>query len=372
MISQVQLYKNFAEREGNPDKAFEAYTQASNMEAKTGKTPTQLTNEASDLFMEAYPSSSEVVDIFDGWFTTSPNVTMNPATEGQLMLDANSAYIDGYKRYGTAEGAEAYMQSSLENLWGVSQTRRGIAEFEPGAGATTADISVLMRHPPEKYYPAIDEDYGYMYQAISDFAAAGGAQSNGAVLIPDAETDKLVREGSLPTYKVLGVGEFGEAILLPGRFGGEALETQAKDSITADSNATNSLQYVDDFSTELVELKTKLDAAQNVPMEPAALEKLILDVEKAEKKRQAAIEAAVEQGYMSPEAMTEEAPIYVYNLATDFQSRLVGNEALTKRIAGLAKGGDPTDAMIMVIAKELRIPKSVASLVAIELQGMQP
>jgi hypothetical protein len=226
-----------------------------------------------------------------------------------------------------------------------------------------------MRHPPEKYYPAIDGDYGFLYKSISEFAEAEGANKNGAILIPDDTTDKEVREGKLPTYKVLGAGEFGEAIVLPGRFGGEAIESLAVDTITSDANAKNSLQYVDDFSDELVQLQTKLDAAQTLPTPPEEVERLILDIEKAENKRKASIEAAVEQGYMTPEALTEEVPVYVYNLATTFQDRLEGNEALAKRIGSLAKGGDPTDAMIMVIAKELRVPKSVASLVAIELKG---
>jgi hypothetical protein len=371
-IAQVQLYKNLAEREASGDKAFEAYSQAVDAEQRTGKTPTQLSTEASKLFMEKFPSASTLVnDVFDGWFTRQPNTTMNPAVEGQLMLDANSAYLDGYRIYGNADAAEAYMQSSLENLWGVTQTRSVRSSWGPGDFGGQTDKPVLMRYPPEKYYPAIDGDYGFLYNSISEFATANGASPNGAVLIPDATTDKEVREGKLPTYKVLGTGEFGEAIVLPGRFGGDTLEQTAKEAVTSDAAATNSLQYVDDFAQELVDLNAALEKEKQLPTSMEKVEELILKIDATEKKRQASIAAAVEQGYMTPEAVGADPVIYVGNLATEFQSRAEGNEALLRRISGLANGGDPTDAVVMVIAKELRVPKSLAKLVAIELQGAQ-
>lgn len=368
MIAEVQLYKNLAEREATPEKAFEAYSLATDATLRTGKTPTQLSTEASKLFTESFPSVDAVVDIFDGWFTRSPDTKMNPAVESQLMLDANAAYLDGYRMYGSAEAAEAYMETALNNLWGVSQTRKARASWGPGDFGSIEDRSVLMRFPPEKYYPSIEGDFGFLYDAIGNFAEANGAQKNGAVLIPDETTEQQVRQGQLPTYKVLGVGEFGEAILLPGRFGGTDLEQRAKETITSDALATNSLQFVDDYTSELNDLNAQLEAEKVRPTSPERVEQLILEIDRAEQKRQASIAAAVEQGYMQPEAMNEDNSIYIGNLASDFKSRLEMNEALAKRIGGLANGADITDAMIMVIAKELRVPKSVATLVATKIQ----
>lgn len=371
-IAQVQLYKNLAEREGNSDKAFQAYSLATDASNRTGKTPTQLTTDASKLFMEKYPSVDAIVnDIFDGWFTASPDTKMNPAVEGQLMLDANSAYLDGYRIYGSEEAAQAYMESSLNNLWGVTQTRKSRTSWGPGDFGSVDDKPVLMRFPPEKYYPALDGDYGFLYDSIGAFAEEAGAQRNGAVLVADDLTEKEVREGKLPTYKVLGTGEFGEVVLLPGRFGGEPLEEVAREAISNDSNAINSLQFIDDFTSELSQLNAELEKEKAMPTSPERVDQLINDIDKAEKKRQAAIVAAVEQGHMSPEAMPQDDSPYVENLASEFVSRMQTNEALAKRIGGIAKGGDPTDAMIMVIARELRVPKSVAQLVAIQIQGAQ-
>lgn len=371
MIAEVQLYKNLAERAPNSEKAFEAYQLATDASLRTGKTPTQLSTEGSKLFMEKYPSVSSIVDgVFDGWLTTSPSLA-NPAVEGQLMLDANSAYLDGFRMYGNADAAEAYMQSSLENLWGVSQTRKSRASWGPGDVGGTSDTPVLMRFPPEKFYPSIDGDYGFLYNSISEYAAANGATANGAVLIPDATTEKEVREGKLPTYTVLGTTELGEVKVLPGRFGGEALEEIAREAVTADANAANSLQYVDDFTQELMDLNAQLEMEKARPTSEAAVENLILQIEQKEQQRRASIEAAVEQGLMTPEALSEQPDVYVGNLATEFQSRMEMNETLAKRISGMAQGGDPTDAMIMVIAKELRVPKSLAAQVATQLMGTQ-
>lgn len=366
-IAEVQLFKNLAEREPSPEKAFEAYTLATDAALRTGKTPTQLSTEASKLFMEKYPSVNEVADLFDTWYSWAPDTKMNPAVEGQLMLDANSAFMDGYRMYGSAEAAEAYMQSSLENLWGVSQTRKSRASWGPGDFGGTEDHSVLMRFPPEKYYPSIEGDFGFLYTAIGEYAAANGAQKNGAVLVPDDTTEREVREGKPPTYKVLGVGEFGESILLPGRFGGATLEETARQKIETDAVNANSLQYVDDFTAELNSLKAELGMGRF--MAPEGVDQLILKIDETEKKRQAAVAAAVEQGLMQPEAMAEDNTAYVSTLATDFQQRLAEDEALAKRINGLARGGKAADAMVMVIARELMVPKSTAALVAAQIQG---
>jgi muramidase (phage lysozyme) len=367
-IAQVQLYSNLAKREPSGEKAFEAYSRAIAVEQTTAKTPQQLTSEGAELFAQSYPTADTVVDLFDGWFTAAPNSTMNPALEGQLMQDASTAYYDGYRQFGNAEGAEAYMQSSLQNLYGVSQTQRTRSSWGPGDSGGTSQVSVLMRYPPEKFYPSVKDDYGYLYTAISDFAVSNGAQANGAVLIPDDITDKEVRSGKLPTYKVLGTGEFGEAIVLPGRFGGDTLETSAKQTITADATAENSLEYVDKFSAELADLETQLSAAQTMYAPPAKIDSLIQRIDTADQKRKAAVSAAVEQGYMSADALTQGSDVYVGNLVEDFTGRMQGNEALSRRLGGLTTGGDPTEAMVMTIARELRVPKSIASLVAIEMQ----
>ena len=370
-VAEVQLYKNIASREPNADKAFEKYLMATDVVQTTGKTPTQLTTEASKLFSEAYPTSDKVTDLFDSWFSFAPNTKMNPSLEGQLMVDANAAYLDGYRIYGNAEAADAYMQSSLDTLYGISQTRSSFKyPLLPAGKEVIQDTAVLMRHPPEKYYPTTDGDFGFLYSAISDFAATAGASKDGAVLIPDDVTDKEVRSGALPTYKVLGVGKFGEAVILPGRFGGDALAKRSRDVATEDAKVTNSLSYVDAYNDQLVELQGKLERERNFPTSPEAVEKLISEIDVVERKRQASIASAVEQGYMAPEALTTEPSIYVGNLATEFMSRLDSNEVLSKRLNGLSRAGNPVDAMIMIIAKELRIPKSLATEVANEMQRM--
>lgn len=385
-IANVRLYKNIAEREANSDEAFKKYNAANDAALRTGKTPTQLNAEASKLFQEAYPTATDLVDKWDGWFNSRPDSKMNEATEGQLVLDAASSYRDGYRIYGTAEGAEAYMQTVLDSIWGVSQSQSTKTQVLIGGGVIErpTKVNVLMRFPPEKYFPAKDNDYGYLYKGISDFAAASGASANGAVLVPDHITEQEIRNGKPPTYKVLGAGEFGEAMLLPGRFGGKALETQAAENIRMESGVENSLAYVNEYSVELKELQAQLEYEKHYDnqmvtfgqggAQPSFVPELEARIGDLELKRDAAVLSALEQGHIAPELAVRNQDVNAVadTFLVKLQQQMSVDNSLSRRISQATAGArieEGATVTAKIISKELKVPLVLAEIIALKLSG---
>ena len=347
-IAAVNLYKRIAERSSSPEKAFEDYAKASSAENRTGRTDTQLTAEAVKVFSETYPDSGELVNqVFDGWFTIEPK--LNPNTEGQLMLDASVAYQDGYKIYGTAEGAEAYMQSALNDIWGITETRTirdGNQQF--------AGEGVLMKYPPEKYYVAPDGDFDFLYKGVSNYAVAAGAQASNALLLADDTTAKEIREGKAPTYRVIGMGEFGEAMVLPGRFGGETLRKTAEDQIAYNSMRTNSMEGVKAFSSAIDKATARLQFLQENNAPPAEIEKTAAELQSALKGRQVAIETALATEQLDSAMPTSVDDPNFTKLVETATEAFSNDSSVQRRVASIAKsykGMDPTEANRRALAE---------------------
>lgn len=221
-IADVQLYTNIARRSGSAETALNDYRLAKDASVRLGKTPAALAKEANDFWVETYSTPEDVVgDLFDPWFGGQPVFPKNSNVNAQFMQDAGSAFQDGYKIYGTADGAKAYMESYLKLTWGATKTR---TSFDSSYAMDDNFQSVMMKYPPEMAYGQEGDDFGLLYDSIGQYALANGAPETGAILMADDTTDAEVRAGKLPTYRVIGRGEAGEAILLPGRFGGEEIK----------------------------------------------------------------------------------------------------------------------------------------------------
>ena len=303
-ISDVQLYANIARRSGSPEKAYEQYALAKDAATRLGKSPAVLTKEATEIWREAYPTADDVVDdLMDGWFTQQPDITLNENVGAEFMRDAGSSFQDGYKIYGTEEGARAYMEAYIKNTWGVTQTKTATDDRTSRGDTLTfggdTNKSVLMKYPPEMQYSALDGDFSMLYESIEDFAITGGAQQTGAVLMADEDTDREVRAGKKPTYRVIGRGEFGEAMLLPGRFGGDGLQEKLNVPMEKSSEQGMLIGRVD-ASVELYStLKSQLREAELFGGDTVGLADKI---EAAKKDRDATLDAAVAAGYMSRKA----------------------------------------------------------------------
>lgn len=411
LAAKVQLYKNLAGRVASPEAAYADYSKVMETKDRTGMSDAQLTTEAYKSFTEAYPTSQEILGKWNGWFSYTPDITGNPALEGQLMGAAGLAYRDGFMKTGTAEGAEAYMQTALGNMFGVSQTQKasvssrtllagaaalalgpmaavGLGPVVAGVGlddgAGTKTRPTLMQWPPEKYYPAADADYGYLYSGIGDFAEAAGAQRNGAVLIPDEQTEREVRSNKPPTYKVMGKGEFGEAVVLPGRFGGEELMRSATDSIRETAAVENSLAYINEYSQQEQELLGAIDRRAELEFQPKAFQDrlgtlgedaaLSTELFEVRQKKHAAIVSAIEQGHLAPEVILSDKNVAetAKSFAQGFAERLATDTALSQRISQAileVPEADLPGVLSKLVARELKVPAELADLISIELLG---
>lgn len=331
-IAQVQLFQNLAERKGSLDAALDDYRLATDRQTMTGKSQDQLASEATKLFQKSYPSASEIVEQFDGWFSRTPDTKLNPTTESQLMLDASTAFQDGYAIYGTEEAATAYMESYLDKIWGVSQSRVPQTGWGPGLFTSQGTTKgVLTRHPPEKYYVGSEGDLGFLYQGVSDFAAAGGASPWGAVLVPDETTDREVREGKLPTYKVLGMDEYGAAIVLEGRFGGPDLQAGQDAAMTDDAMRRNAVEPIARLQQPLIDLEGKITYAETFGAKPEELEGLRREKARLEQQMAAETLAAVENGYLSPDMIVDSEA-----MGQAVADTLMNDPALPQRLETLA------------------------------------
>lgn len=367
-IAAVNLFRRIAERSGSTETAYANYVKAASAEARTGRTDAQLSSEADKLFSESYPTVDDLVDNFDGWLTASPDISLNENTGNQLLQDAQTAFQDGYKIYGTAEGAEAYMQAYLDNTWGVTQTRT--MYFSGLATGPMVMKPVLMKHPPEKYYSDEQGDSSTLYKALAEFALAGGAKQTDAVLIPDDQTDAEVRSGKPPTYRVLGRGEFGEAILLPNRFGGDALRQDIDEGIEERALKKNSNAAIDRLGREWQDIDAKIKASEATGKDPESIAALRAEQDRLAKGLKGAITAALENNHLSADMPTDTADPKLDEIAKTFSETLLYDPTILRRLDNLtAKAqGDKAqarrDALAKIIQEDYGTTNSVAKILA--------
>ena len=382
-IGAVQLYANVASRAGSQETAMEAFRKAGDASALLGKTPTAIAKEADELFTELYPTSDDLVSNFVGWvpwfFGETDITSLNPSVEGLLSQDARAAFKDGYSITGTEEGAEAYMQAYLDNTWGLTQTRSLYfgGDGTPGSAydyapnGVTVLKPVLMKHPPEKYFRDYDGGSGFVYDELAKFAVAGGAQPNNAVLVSDATTDKEVREGKRPTYQVIGVGEYGEAIVLPGRFGGEELGAIGDAGLDYQSSREHSLTGVAKFSAHAEDLRKQVLTAEKLGKDPVELVMLQEQLRKAETGLQAAKLAAVENEHLSADMPQSVDDPRLDDLAEIVSESFANDATVARKAAALAvsyKGLSREDAnrkaLATLLAQEYKLLPEVGAALA--------
>jgi len=152
-----------------------------------------------------------------------------PADNITLQADALQAYSDGFEIYGNEDAAKEHMKGVLERMWGPT-----------GVGTEKS----LMRYPPESFYtPAagtsifsavtgsVEPSFAYLNDKVR--TAFGLTADDEFFLVGDATTEKEVREGKLPTYKVWSTSPEGVMELQVGRFGGEVVQPKADDTYSA-------------------------------------------------------------------------------------------------------------------------------------------
>lgn len=169
--------------------------------------PEKLRKEAQETFTETVMDDLPHL-LSEDW--NSPELPTNQAESMMLTSDAARLYQEGYSIYADQEAATAYMTEGLKRVWG--QTSVG-------------ETKEFSRHPPENYYPPMPGMFGPSFDYLSEAVRTAYSLTDDETfrLQIDATTELEVKAGKLPTYKVWKTGEDGLQVLLPGRWGGEAV-----------------------------------------------------------------------------------------------------------------------------------------------------
>lgn len=314
-LADAQRFASFA-KQGSPETAMENYQKMKENVEKLNMNPGKARDDALKTFQESYQTSdliSMISTFGQDWDYTASRVS-NPAFEQGLFRDAAEAYQNGYMVTGTAEGAEEYMSTYLNRVYGVSYTNKN---DQYGFSAT---VQVPMKYPPEKFYPTGDGDFGYIYTAMETFASGNlppgtVVRPGTAVLMPDDVTEEQVRNNELPTYKMVAQGEYGELIVIPDRFGGDylvdAAETLNNYSVVRESQMSE-VQAVDEMLLAETEKLEAMKGQVVTPEDQALVDEQAALVDVTQARKDNVLEGAKELGMdLSPLELPPEIQVNV-------------------------------------------------------------
>lgn len=236
VIADAETYRRLADR-ATPEDALAQFNEIAEV-----RRTTNLTSSEVDKAAEAFFKDFDATSIWDSWMPgDQPSGPVDAATQTLLSRDARSAWMDGKRIYGADEQATIYMETYLRNTYGPTET-----------GTARA----LMKYPPEKFYIKGQQNQDFLQQnvfnelarqaetynldlppeglyrpsvGVVDAAAemvVGGltpAPGNFFALVSDAQTERDVKAGGLPTYMLMAHDKDGAVVMLPGRFGGKEL-----------------------------------------------------------------------------------------------------------------------------------------------------
>lgn len=341
-LANAILYKGLAA--GNsPSEAQEKYNAIQENIEKLGMNPGKAAEEAQKYFNENITSDNLVrsISTFGQYYNPGTDATLNPSFERQLLLDGAEHFKLGYMLTGTADGAQEYMETVLNEMYGVSYTNNNMVI--PGLGevpeATTL-TPVPMKYPPEKYYPAAAGEHEYIYRAMDSFVTGNlppgtVVRPGTAVLISDEETEQQIRNGEAPTYKMIAQDEFGGLLVIPDRFGGTYLQDAAETINDYESIRQVAREELTGAERTLLEMEDRMQSLEGLDLTPeelAAQAAAKADVDVTKKRLAGAQAAAQELGVVPPAITTSDHIIPpVDEFAREFmaeQTRIVRREEL--------------------------------------------
>jgi hypothetical protein len=184
-----------------PDEALKRVDETKTEEFRNKKAA--LNTEATSLARDLKPE--EITNLFDGFFTAEPELGATPV-RGAIMFNA---YKENFKfHFINSVGNEAEAKHlALEDV-------RDSYDVSSVTGTNR-----LMKHPPEKYYPAIDGGFEYITRQLqNDVSAETGRDVPMEDIFIEAvpQTDGDIALKRLPRYGVTWRNEKGELDTVPG------------------------------------------------------------------------------------------------------------------------------------------------------------
>lgn len=169
---------------------------------------------AKDFMKQA--SETDLADMFDpGMFSGEPSLGFNAAQEAGMKADFMAIAEDQfYRANGDPELALNRAEEQMKRLYGVT---------------SMASDATVMKHPPEKYWPAQRDAGGVLgiganpwqyvqTQLHKDISEQFGAYEDGSVTFTTVpETDAAIKRGEMPGYVVMWKDENGQYQSFPGK-----------------------------------------------------------------------------------------------------------------------------------------------------------
>lgn len=141
-----------------------------------------------------------VANIFDrgimgsGYGSANPKLGPTPMAEAAMVTDYRSIFEEALvDSGGDVDAATTAANTRFQRFYGVSDL-------------TSMGSNVVVKNPPEKAYPAgADGTHGYIRTQALEALKAEGIEAEDVYLNPDLETDKDIRAGRLPAYRLMYV-----------------------------------------------------------------------------------------------------------------------------------------------------------------------
>jgi hypothetical protein len=126
------------------------------------------------------------------WYSSNPRLGPTPAAEAAMVSEYRSIY------------QEALVDADGDS---VAAKKAADARFQRSYGPsslTSMGRDVVVKNPPEKAYPpGPDGTHEYIRLQVTEALKEQGIEADAVYLNPDLDTDKDIRAGRLPAYRVL-------------------------------------------------------------------------------------------------------------------------------------------------------------------------
>jgi len=211
-------------------------------------------------------TAGDVTSAFSGSPFGSPVAGMTPAQEAGMTADYLEAAERAFK--GSAQGnidvARAIAIEEMKRTYGVSQT---------------SGQPVVMKYPPENFYPEINGSKTYIRDLAFADARSLAPDASNVMLIPTPETSLDIRSGQPPRYNLMYQLPDGRWDMAAGMFMVDTESISALDTLASEERAVR-FQIERQFQEAIAERREQgLPPAGAIEEIDPALRERLLDIE---------------------------------------------------------------------------------------------
>lgn len=193
----VDAFKSYERLGYSIEQAVQKYRDSQNPEIQA-KRQAVLNDKKVKDWVKDNATPAKVLDAFD---------------EG--LFDFEPEFVNEAQGFAAAGEYREFLEDALVETGGDRDASLSIAKERMGRVYGFSEISlggteVLMRYPPEKFYPKIKDGHDYVRQELKAIVSANeGIDTDSVFLQADSETEKDIKAGRLPRYQVWFTDENG-------------------------------------------------------------------------------------------------------------------------------------------------------------------